>query len=226
MPRRRSAEPLLQLLQSHPVVDLPAIRSALGSVSVMTAFRYLRQVPYRRSYNHNGRYYTLHDPSRYDRFGLCSSGNIHFSVDGSLRNTVRRLVHEAAAGATHRELQDRLRLRVHNTLADLVRDGEVDRERLVEVYVYFHTDPIVRGEQVQRRQELMAASAAEAEAEVTDAVIIEVLLTLLRHPGAKAVDVMRRLHGHSPPITTGQVRNVYQRYDLDNLEEKGGFSNC
>ena len=224
MSRPRSPQQLLQLLESKPVVDLAAIRSALGDVSVMTAFRYLKQVPYRRSYNHNGRYYTVHDPSRYDRLGLYSHGDIHFSADGSLRNTVRRLVHEAEAGATHRELHDRLEVRVHNTLADLLHKGEVDRERLMQVYVYLHVEPAVRRAQLRRRKGLIAAAAVEAE--VTDAIVIQVLLTLLRHPGAKAADVLRYLRGHSPPIMMGHVRAVFDRYDLDELGEKGGTSSC
>ncbi len=123
----------------------------------MTAFRYLRQVPYRRSYNHNGRYYCLHEPSCYDRFGLWSWHSIHFSVDGSLGETVRRLVYEMEAGATHRELQERLRVRVHNALLTLLRQGEVNRERIAQVYAYLHPDPVIRGEQIGRRQALIAA---------------------------------------------------------------------
>jgi hypothetical protein len=46
-------------------------------------------------------------------------GDVHFSVDGSLAQTVRRLVYEMEAGATHRELQERLRVRVHTTLMTL-----------------------------------------------------------------------------------------------------------
>jgi len=224
VPHRRSPEVLLKLLESKSVVDLPTIRSALGNVSAMTAFRYLNQVPYRRSYNHNGRYYCLHDPDRYDRFGLHSVGDIFFSVDGSLRNTVRRLVQEADAGATHQELQERLQVRVHNTLADLWRHHEIDRERLLEVFVYLHFKATSRRTQIAHRRELLAAQTVEAE--VTDTVVIEVLLTLLRHPGSTAANVVRHLRGRSPPISMRHVRIVFDRYDLDRLGEKGGSSNC
>ena len=156
MAKKRSAERLRQLLVSETIVDLPRIESALGDVSTMTAFRYLREVAYRRSYNHNGRYYCLHEPSRYDRFGLWSSNGIHFSVDGSLGKTVRRLVYEREAGATHRELQERLRVRVHNTLLTLFRQGEIDRERIAQFYVYLHRDPVIRRDQLGRRQALIA----------------------------------------------------------------------
>ncbi len=227
MTKKRSPELLRQLLLSETVVDLPQIESALGGVSTITAFRYLRQLPYRRSYNHNGRYYCLHEPSRYDRFGLWSWDSIHFSVDGSLGKTVRRLVYEMEAGATHRELQERLRVRVHNTLLTLLRQGEIDRERIAQVYVYLHADPVIRGDQIRRRQALIATQeTVSVEIEVEDRIIIQVLLVLLRHPGSKAADVVRYLRGHSPPITMSQVRIVFARYELDSIGKKGGASNC
>ena len=139
MASTRSPDTLLRLFKSETVVDLPRIEKALGGVCTMTAFRYLRQVPYRRSYNHNGRYYCYHEPSRYDALGLWTWRDVHFSRDGSLRKTVCRLVRERPPGATQRELQERLKVRVHNTLLDLLRHGEVARERLLEVYVYTST---------------------------------------------------------------------------------------
>ncbi len=132
---KRSVETLRHLFTAETVVDLPRIRTVLGNASAMTAFRYLRQLPYRRSYNHNGRYYCLYEPSRHERFGLWRVGDIHFSVDNTLGATVARLVCETPAGATHRQLQDRLGVRVQNTLLTLLRRGEIERERLAEQYV-------------------------------------------------------------------------------------------
>ncbi|MES9903663.1 MAG: hypothetical protein ABW168_13440 [Sedimenticola sp.] len=72
-----------------------------------------RQIPYLRSYNHSGRYYnTRWDPMLYDRFGLYSLGEIHFSREGSLGNTIKRLIRESEAGWIHRELQELLHVRV------------------------------------------------------------------------------------------------------------------
>jgi hypothetical protein len=225
MAHARSADTLLGLFASETVVDLPRIQVALGGVSSMTAFRYLRQVPYRRSYNHNGRYYCLHEPSRYDRLGLWSVGDVHFSVDGSLAETVRRLVYEMEAGATHRELQERLRVRVHNTLLTLLRRGEIERERLVQLYVYLHRDAAIRKLQIQRREALLdAEDRVRVGTEVPDERVIQVLLTLLHHPGAKAAEVVRYLRGHSPPLSLAQVEVVFARYDLESIGKKGGSS--
>jgi len=214
----RSPDRLLKLFVKKTVVDMPAIREALGGVSAMTAFRHLKQVSYRRSYNRNGGYYSLHQPSRYDRLGLWSLGDIHFSIDGSLKSTVRRMVHEAPAGVTQRELSDVLRVRVHNTLLSLVRTGEVIREKIEALYVYLHPEQAVRDEQLARRRDLMASRRTRVEGgsdeSVDVAVVIQVLLTLVRHPDAGPTDVARRLRGHAPPITLPQVGAVFTRYEL------------
>jgi hypothetical protein len=225
MAQPRSADTLRDLFASQTVVDLPRIQAALGGASSMTAFRCLRQIPYRRSYNHNGRYYCLHEPSRYDRLGLWSVGDVHFSVDGSLGKTVRRLVYEMDAGATHRELQERLRVRVQNTLLTLLRRGEIERERLAQLYVYLHQDAAIRKMQLQRRGALLDAGKTErSETVVPDEIVIQVLLTLLHHPGAKAAEVVRYRRGHSPPVAMEQVEAVFARYDLASIGKKGGSS--
>jgi len=220
----RSADKLLELFARKPVVNLPEIQAALGGVCAMSAFRYLRMVSYRRSYNRNGAFYCLHDPSRYDRLGLWSLEGIRFSVDGSLRSTVQRLVQEAAPGATQRELSDWLRVRVQNTLLGLVRDGQLSRELVEALYVYLHADPSVAKEQLSRRRAELAAGRVQEPGQAdlpAEAAIIQILLALIRHPGQGAGDVARRLRGHAPPIPLRQVQAVFSRYGLD---EKGGPS--
>ena len=213
----RSPRSLLQFLMSKPVVELADLQAALDGASRATVFRYLRQVPYRSSYTHRGRYYTLHNPSKYDRLGLFSVGEIHFSVDGTVKATVVRMIRESEQGCSQHELREWLRTRVRGFLLDAWRAGLVKRDRLGGVYVYFHPDPEVWEAQLHRRQECIAA--ARAEAAVDDEVVIRVLLVLLRHLGAQAGEVVRYLKGRSPPITRDQVDVVFARYGLD---EKGG----
>lgn len=218
----RSSERLQALLNSQIVVDLSDIRLALGDASRATTFRYLKKVPYRRSYNHNGRYYTRHDPTKYDRFGLFSHKGVHFSCDGSLTSTVIRLVQESTAGKTQRELRELLRVRVQVLLLETVRRGRLDRELVDKVFVYLHHEDSVRHAQLTRRREQIAVQKVETE--ITDAIVIEVLLALIRYPGSQLVEVVRRLQGHSPPIRAEHVRVVFDRFDLEHLGEKGGPS--
>ena len=55
------AETLRALFQRQKVLDMPALKKSLGTDVDMTVFRKLRQLPYRTSFSHGGRYYTLDD---------------------------------------------------------------------------------------------------------------------------------------------------------------------
>ena len=107
---------------------------------------------------------------------------------------------------------------------DLVErsDGRLKRGT---VYVYLHPESGIRDEQLARRQEAARVrppgAGDDGEQPPEDAVVIQVLLTLIRHPGSGPAQVVRRLRGHAPPITPQQVHTVFTRYDLG---EKGGPS--
>lgn len=220
----RSPELLLHLFDTKCAVTFSDLQEALNNASRPTTFRYLRQVPYLRSYNHNGRYYTRRDSVQFDRFGLYSLGEIYFSKEGTLGNTLKRLIRESEAGWTHRELQELLHIRVQVLLLEAVRHDEIRREKVDGFFLYLHADPTVGERQLQRRQQRIFAQQADNE-EVTqpeDSVIIQVLLMLIRHPGSQPADVMRLLRGHSPPVSMEQVVSIFAQYDLESISKKGG----
>jgi hypothetical protein len=224
----RSPQMLVDVFKSQGVVLFSDLQKALGGASRATTFRYLKRVSYLRSYNHNGRYYTYRDPALFDRFGLYSRGDIHFSRDGTLGATLRRLVREAQAGWTQRELQELLQVRVQVLLLEAVLHDEIRRERVAGFFLYLHSDPSIGQSQLQRRQERIATrqGGGEESVGVDDAVIIPVLLALIRHPGSGPGDVVRTLRGHSPPIVREQVVEVFARYHLEDVGKKGGATNC
>jgi len=224
----RSPEMLIDLFKTQRVVTFAALQEALGHASRATTFRYLKRVSYLRSYNHNGRYYTHRDPTRFDRLGLYSVGDIHFSRDGTLGDTLKRLVRESLAGWTQRELQEVLRVRVQVLLLEAVRHDELRRERVAGFYLYLHSDPAIGERQLQRRRERIAAWKRKGEAPVAveDEVIIQILLALIRHPGSRPAEVVRALRGHSPPILLEQVVEIFTRYELEEVGKKGGPMSC
>lgn len=220
----RSPDTLLDLFKTKGIVTFADLQDALGKASRATTFRYLKRVNYLRSYNHNGRYYTRRDPALFDRFGLFSRGDIHFSRDGTLGDTLRRLVRESEAGWTQRELQELLRVRVQVLLLQAVRHEQIRRERVEGFYLYLHIDPAIGQIQLQRRQARITARqpTEEAPVAVDDEVIIQILLALIRHPGSEPAEVVRTLRGHSPPIVLEQLAHVFARYDLADNGKQGG----
>ncbi len=217
----QSAQKLVKLLDVKPVIVLEEMQEALGSASRATIFRHLGKVSYRRSYNQNGRYYTKHDPTRYDRHGLFSYKGIHFSRDGNLVVTVARLVCESSFGLTQRELQELLQVRVQTSLLAMVQNKKITRCKVARQFIYLHPESEIRMAQLAKRREIIEERRFEIK-EVTDAVVIQVLLILIWHPGSKIGDVARRLKGHSPPIRMPHVQVVFDRYNLDDVGKKKG----
>ena len=214
----RSPDLLVPLLSSNSPVTVQQLQHALGQVSLRTTSRYLRQIPYLRSYNHNGRFYTLRDPARFDRFGLFSLGDACFSRDGSLSKTVQRLLLESEDGFSDKELSGLLHVSARSFLLAAVRQGRARRQRFAGVFVYFSPGPD-GDRQLHARQARIAARRA---ASLEPRLIIEVLLVLVRHPGSPPAQVARRLQGHSPPIRLVHVQAVFDRFELAELVEKGG----
>jgi hypothetical protein len=129
------------------------------------------------------------------------------------------LVCESSAGQTQRELQELLKVRVQTSLAAKVHDKKLARIKVAGHFIYLHPDSKSHEAQLIKRREILEERRFAIEA-VTDAVVIEVLLILIRHPGSKAGEVTRRLKGHSPPITMQHVRVVFDQYNLDDVGEK------
>ncbi len=219
----RSPDMIVQLLQLKDVVTFEEIQNALGSASRATTFRYLKHVPYMRSYNHNGCYYTFRDPTRFDRWGLYGKGDILFSRDGKLGNTVKRLVRESEMGMTQRELQDLLQVRVQVLLLEAVRHNEIRRDLIGRLYLYLHNDSEIGDTQLKKRHEQISNHRSlQGSVIIDDHIIIKVLLTLIRHPDSQPVAVTHALRGHVPPITEKQVIEVFSRYNLSEIGKKRG----
>lgn len=203
---------LRKLLRREPAVTLDALCRALKTRSRTSVFRRLKVMGYFSSFTHRGRYYTLREVPQFDSFGLWRYRDVGFSEAGSLKATVREMVHSSPAGRTHRELQSLLGVRAHNELLDLTRTQELRREALkARGSVYVSADKALASEQIARR--LQAGTAAGIP---QSSLVVEVLLELL---DAATVDstpseVAQRLIARGVASTTDQVRQVFHRYKL------------
>lgn len=219
----RTPEMIVQLLRSKKVAKFGEIQEALCAASRTTTFRFLKQVQYVRSYNHNGCYYASRESTIFDRLGLYSYGDICFSRDGKLDKTVSRLVYESEAGLTQRELQDMLKVRVQVLLLKAVRHDIIYREKVEGFYLYLHNDPVIRESQLQVRHSHIAANSYSATGDslqIDFHIVIKVLLVLIRQPGLRPAEVVRTLRGYAPSVTMEQVVSVFDRYSLEEIGKK------
>lgn len=208
--RGAAGDALHRWFRSHPCADLEALCRLLR-MSSRTVFRVLARVGYRSSFSHAGRYYTLADRPRFDELGLWFCEGVGFSRHGTLRATLRHLVQHAPAGHTQDELQSLVRLRVHDTLRNLVATGELGRQVVETLFVYLSTDRAVAKSQLARRRELLAARSS-VPANLDASRVIEVLLAILHRPTASAVQIAAELHVRGVVVSDEQVTATLAHY--------------
>jgi hypothetical protein len=103
---------LRQFLRLKRIATLPELKQALGTTVDTTVFRKLKELSYRSSYSHRGRYYTLAEIPQFDSEGLWSFQTVWFSRWGNLVTTMEALVNGAPQGYFANELQQVLHVEV------------------------------------------------------------------------------------------------------------------
>jgi hypothetical protein len=153
MTRIRFGEEVIgSLLEEQRIATLSELKQALGSSATMTVFRKLKDLGYRASYSHRGKYYTLAAIPHFDEEGLWCYRAVCFSRDGNLLVTTRRFVEEANEGFTASELSGLLQVEVKEPLLHLYRQGRIGREEIGGVNVYFSREPGMGRNQRLRRE--------------------------------------------------------------------------
>jgi hypothetical protein len=202
---------LNQLFRRKRAALLDDLRRALGTTSRTTIFRILKAVGYLSSYTHAGRYYTLHRIPKFDRWGLWAWRGIGFSSHGTLRATSVFLIEQSPAGHTHEELQQRLGLRVHDTLRSLVEDGAISRERFEDVYLYLSADRKKAAVQIAARRELHVSLTAQLPDPL---LVIDLLVQVIHHPREDAAAIAGRLRAAGRTVRSDQVEEVFHAYGV------------
>ncbi|MGV8123744.1 MAG: hypothetical protein AB2L14_28690 [Candidatus Xenobiia bacterium LiM19] len=211
--RNHVYESLGNLFARRPVVDLGTLKRSIGTNSRTTVFRVLSQKGYLTSYNHAGRYYTLKEIPEFDEDGLWAHGDVFFSRHGSLRATIAYFVDNSIAGQTHRELQERLRLRVHDSLHDLVVAEKIGRVEIELLYLYVNTNNAIAETQIAERHRLLSTETPPAPLPDSP-VIIEILLAFI-HLGEKdPAALARHLRRQGIAVSSEEIETVFTQYAL------------
>ena len=127
---------LVSSFHNYFVLTMENLKTILQTTSRMTVFRNLKHLPYKSSYSHCGKYYTLDSIANYDHNGIWAYNQIYFSKFGTLKNTVLHSIEKSSSGFTSYELEEFLRVPVHNTVFDLWKNHKIKREQLAKKYIY------------------------------------------------------------------------------------------
>ena len=151
-----SAHAIATLLRKQKIARMPKLMAALGTDARRTVFRKLKELAYRTSYSHCGRYYTLDEVAEFDEQGLWSCREVWFSVYGTLLSTAAAMVEAADLGYFVDELDNRLHVGTKDALRKLVRDARLTREKVAGQFLYCAADSRRRRQQLLARRSLLA----------------------------------------------------------------------
>ena len=169
------SDDLRKVLRSKSIATLPELKLALGTTVDATVFRKLKELSYRSSYSHRGRYYTLAEIPQFDPQGLWSFQDAWFSRWGNLVTTVESLVSDAPQGYFANELRQILHVEVKDTLLQLVEQRRVARQPVDGLFLYCSRDAALRRRQVLARQalsEIPGSDSAEVSPEELKASLV------------------------------------------------------
>jgi hypothetical protein len=152
-PQKYSSEHLVEIFCTEKVLTMESVARLLGNPSKRTVIRKLNDLQSRASYSHAGKYYTLNVCAEYNKYGLWSFRDIHFSQYGTLVNTILYLVVHSEEGYFASELRALLKVRVYNALSDLYSRKRLVREQIGGEYLY--VSPVLQDRQLQRRYDTL-----------------------------------------------------------------------
>ena len=184
------------------------LQRALRDPTERTVFRKLQTLNYLSSYSHRGMFYSLQGIAKFNAQGLWSWKAVWFSRFGNLLETARAFVHRSGAGYSATELRNALHVETKHSLVQLVRAGQLRREKIQGRYIYFSAESKQYSSQRKtregRKQKPLAAllvANPDLAAEEAKAVVLLFISTLderQRRPGLHPVSTTRQGSGPSP----------------------------
>lgn len=176
------------------------------NVSVRTIQRMLSSLDMIRSYDHNGRYFSLEKLARFNSMGIWEYKNIHFSKFGTLKNTLVAIINNSSQGMDAIQIKDVLGVDTRSFLFQYKDASGIKREKIGNHYVYFSSEQQRFSRQLSNRKQGLA-SRAQAPLEGTTA--ISVLVATIKHPDFTFGQLSRHLSKQGIKIKPELIQDFF-----------------
>ena len=208
MVKKELLEKTMHNFISSQVMTLSQLEILL-SCSQRSVQRYLSKWGSLRSYNHNGKYFSLPAIAHFNSFGVWKYNDICFSQFGNLKETVVQLVTTASAGLTASELSEILSVNAHSFMSQFRVDPRLKREKWEGVLVYFCSKHDIC---VAQKRERFGNQSQPAFPSDTQAVII--LVSLLKKEKATIEALVKNINKEHKGISIAMVERLLEYHGL------------
>lgn len=216
IPKTSFQQKIISLLNKNSVLETDSLREHFSGRSRRSVFRDLAGIEHLSSMTHAGRFITLPHIPQFDAKGLWFFRDIGFSVDGSIKGAIHKVVSESDAGFTHKELKKIFHARIHNALIELIRMKKLSRVLIDDtgLNLYLSANQLNARKQLEKRETFSRDLASEKE--LPPWVVIQVLVEVIRcgEIHVEGVVVFNRLHKAGGELTLEQVNDVFIRYGI------------
>ncbi len=208
-------EEVLGRFRSCRVMTIAELAMGL-SCSVRSAQRYLGRWGSIRSYNHNGKYFTLPEIPEFDQFGIWQFTSIGFSQYGNLRETVINLIENSTGGMAAAELGQVMGVNPHSFMSQIGLDARLKREKVGGRLVYFCAKCEVCD--AQRRARL-ASEGHESSRLPSEAQAVTILVCLIKNQDAAIEELVQEVAKHHRGIDHQMIERLLEHHGLQDKKK-------
>jgi len=181
-------------------------------VSVRTVQRMIGPLDTIRSYDHNGRYFSLEKLARFNSMGIWEYNNIHFSRFGTLKTTLVAIINNSSQGMDASQIKDALGMDTRSFLFQYKDVSGIKREKVGSHYVYFSSEPGQFSRQLSNRKQGLV-SISQAPLEGTAA--ISVLVETIKHPDFTFDQLSKHLSKQGIKIKPVIIEDFFVFYGIE-----------
>ncbi len=208
MVKKENIDRTMRKFISTQIMTLSKLETLL-SCSQRSVQRYLSKWGSLRSYNYNGKYFTLPGIANFDSFGIWQYQDIGFSRFGNLKDTVVQLISNSPAGLTVTELGQILRVNAHSFMSQFCVDPRLKREKWKGRWVYFCAE---YDSWISQKQERFTGQAVSVFPSDAQAVII--LVTILKNQKSTIMELVRIMDKEHKSISVTMVERLLEHHGL------------
>lgn len=212
---RQSIMEKLQTIENHfvkkNVLTLQYL-SQFFNVSVRTIQRIISPLDTIKSYDHNGRYFSLKKLAHFDSIGIWRYKDIHFSKYGTLKNTLVAIINNSSQGMDASQIKEALDLDTRSFLFQYKDVRGIRREKAGKHYVYFSADQQRFSQQLSNRKQ---ALESPVQSPLDGNAAIYVLVETIKHPGFSFEQLSQHLGKQGIKIKPEVIRDFFIFYGIE-----------
>lgn len=182
------------------------------NISVRSVQRLLKKWNFIRSYDHNGRYFSLTKLAEFDSYGIWEYNDIHFSRFGNLKQTLIAIISNSTMGMDALQIREVLGMEPRSFLSKYSDISQLRRKKIEGRYIYFSAEQRIFEDQLSRREKSLT-TVNDSGLETTEA--IRLLVTAIKHPDFTIQQLSKHLQREGGMIEPAVIKNFFSFYGIE-----------